>query len=447
MADKHIILYPYGLCNLRCSYCFIDKNKGLTEIDELLKKSFEQENYYIDFISKHYSYDEVRIIEFWGGEPTLGFNRLDKTLTQVLEKYYLIDEIQFSSNFTTISFIKDIQDLLSIFKKFPERKFLVDIQMSYDGPGELTNKCRGKNVAERVKNNYCLLVDFLKNNQNEYENLRFRIHNKPTISTDSLRILGKSDESILEYWRDMQFFTSYMRENKPKNAFYSCCFLTMAAPSPWTQEDGIFFKHFCERSKYLYDLYKEDFKDVCHFVPYFRFQKIRNKNVKDLSYSYRQYGICGIGLKQTGFMPNNVISSCHSTYVDLVESYQEQISEDIKDVSTIVDGFFSGQKNIMTYPEENHKGFKQILQEFADNNITQVYTVAAEINQLAKAGLVERKYEDEKTAFRAAAMLMIILPVCFRDRYNAVGCIGGMNTGELKLYLNGALEIIIDEQL
>ena len=44
-------------------------------------------------------------------------------------------------------------------------------------------------------------------------------------------------------------------------------------------------------------------------------------------------------------------------------------------------------------------------------------------------------------------MLMIILPVCFRDRYNAVGCIGGMNTGELKLYLNGALEIIIDEQL
>ena len=57
------------------------------------------------------------------------------------------------------------------------------------------------------------------------------------------------------------------------------------------------------------------------------------------------------------------------------------------------------------------------------------------------------EYENEELAFRAAAMLMIILPVCFRDRYNAVGCIGGMNTGELKLYLNGALEIIIDEQL
>ena len=37
MTDQHIILYPYGLCNLRCSYCFIDKNKGLTEIDNLLK--------------------------------------------------------------------------------------------------------------------------------------------------------------------------------------------------------------------------------------------------------------------------------------------------------------------------------------------------------------------------------------------------------------------------
>ena len=101
----------------------------------------------------------------------------------------------------------------------------------------------------------------------------------------------------------------------------------------------------------------------------------------------------------------------------------------------------------MTYPEEQHKDFKQILQNFADDNIVQVYTIAAEINQLAKVGLVERKYENEELAFRAAAMLMIILPVCFRDRYNAVGCIGGMNTGELKLYLNGALEIIIDEQL
>lgn len=37
MTDQHIILYPYGLCNLRCSYCFIDKNKGLKEIDNLLK--------------------------------------------------------------------------------------------------------------------------------------------------------------------------------------------------------------------------------------------------------------------------------------------------------------------------------------------------------------------------------------------------------------------------
>ena len=446
MTDQHIILYPYGLCNLRCSYCFIDKNKGLTEIDNLLKQSFEQENYYIDFISKHYKPEEVKIIEFWGGEPTLGFDRLDKTLTQILEKYYLIDEIQFSSNFTTSSFIKDIESLFNIFKKFPTRNFLIDIQMSYDGPGELTNKCRGKNVAERVKENYVSLVLFLKENYENYKNLKFRIHNKPTISIDSLRLLGKSDEHILEYWRDMQFFTSFMRENGAKNTFYDCCFLTMAAPSPWTQEDGIFFKHFCERSKYLYDLYKEDFQDVSHFVPYFRFQDIYDHS-NDLSYLYRQYGICGIGLKQAGFMPNNVISSCHSTYVDLVENYQKEISKDIKDFSIIVDSFFSGQKNIMTYPEEQHKDFKQILQNFADDNIVQVYTIAAEINQLAKVGLVERKYENEELAFRAAAMLMIILPVCFRDRYNAVGCIGGMNTGELKLYLNGALEIIIDEQL
>ena len=127
-----------------------------------------------------------------------------------------------------------IESLLNIFKKFPTRDFLIDVQMSYDGPGELTNKCRGKNVAERVKENYMSLVLFLKENYKSYKNLKFRIHNKPTISIDSLRLLGKSDEHILDYWRDMQFFTSFMRENGAKNTFYDCCFLTMAAPSPWT---------------------------------------------------------------------------------------------------------------------------------------------------------------------------------------------------------------------
>ena len=40
------IFYTYGMCNLNCRYCGIDKNPVLKEIDIALEKSFEGDYYF-----------------------------------------------------------------------------------------------------------------------------------------------------------------------------------------------------------------------------------------------------------------------------------------------------------------------------------------------------------------------------------------------------------------
>ena len=69
-----VVLYPYALCNLNCTYCFIDKNPALSVIDKMLKDSFEDPNYYIDFITEFVNPNNLTFMQFWGGENCMRFS-------------------------------------------------------------------------------------------------------------------------------------------------------------------------------------------------------------------------------------------------------------------------------------------------------------------------------------------------------------------------------------
>ena len=46
-----IILYTTAICNLNCTYCFIDKNPTLKKIDQWLDDSFlKTPEYYFDYM-------------------------------------------------------------------------------------------------------------------------------------------------------------------------------------------------------------------------------------------------------------------------------------------------------------------------------------------------------------------------------------------------------------
>ena len=46
------VLYDDSICNLKCRYCYIDKNPALLEIDRILADSFKND-YYFNFSKKY----------------------------------------------------------------------------------------------------------------------------------------------------------------------------------------------------------------------------------------------------------------------------------------------------------------------------------------------------------------------------------------------------------
>ena len=64
MKANSLILFSYGMCNLNCVYCTIDKNKYLKEVDDILVQSFiDYEKEYIPRIRKWFDTDSLTDIE------------------------------------------------------------------------------------------------------------------------------------------------------------------------------------------------------------------------------------------------------------------------------------------------------------------------------------------------------------------------------------------------
>ncbi len=127
LPPRAIQIYPSEKCNLNCSMCFIRTiKKKFEELDfEIVKKLIKEVNFFKPLLSLS------------GGEPTI-------------YKYF----------FETVEIIKknlfDLTIVTNGVKLFDIAEFLVEmnvnkLKISIDGPPEIHNRIRGKNVFERIE--------------------------------------------------------------------------------------------------------------------------------------------------------------------------------------------------------------------------------------------------------------------------------------------------------
>ena len=60
---KILVLYISATCNLKCTYCYIDKSPALIQIDKILEESFS-DNYYFDFAKEIFP-DPKQLLEIY----------------------------------------------------------------------------------------------------------------------------------------------------------------------------------------------------------------------------------------------------------------------------------------------------------------------------------------------------------------------------------------------
>lgn len=443
---KCMILYTTAVCNLNCVYCFIDKNPALQKIDQYLDDSYmKTTDYYFNFAKECFLQDKLTSMQFWGGEPFLGMHRAYYTVEKCIEYFTNLSGFMASTNFVSDIFFEEFYGFINILKKFPNRKFEFRLQLSLDGPENITDANRGKGVTKKIIEHFPKLVSELQ--EIVSDNITIKLFFKPTLDIKSIHQL-QTKEAVLNYF---QFFDSLAKQfyeiNKKNNILFSPSIPNTAAPSPHTREDGVKFANYCKFTREI----EEENKDknlLKYYSKITSYPSKRKINIQEAMLSNCFMGQCGNGYSQLGLLPDRMVSCCHNGFVDLLAEYKQHIydnnSSHMDDV-VIEKGLFknSNNKMIYAYDDISFKKYEERLTTFYKKNDTaKIANIASLIKLLAYNKQIDYKYHTSEEAIKAAYFVLNRTAYCVRDNLGVTNSIYMYPVGLLKLLLNGAEEYL-----
>lgn len=444
-----IVLYTTAVCNLSCRYCFIDKNPSLKEIDDLLDESFKGD-YYFNFAKKAFKNPEnLKEVQFWGGEPFLRIDRAYYTIEKLIEYFPNLTTFMGSTNFVHDTFFNQFFNLLKIFEQFPDRNFTFRLQLSLDGPKEITDAGRGKGVTDKFLSQFeIFLAEILKNTP---KNVKVIGYFKPTLDNESFKKLI-SKEEIIKYFSffDKLISKAKIIENKsPDNFLFLESKPNFATPSPHSTQDGIMFKDFIQllievsKENKIYK-YFENYDNVVLFLPNNYDYLIKIKNNEPLL-NYCSGYTCNSGCGMVGLLPNNRISECHLGFTELLGKYKQYAEKNLGGKNSTLDfNLFSKNDTIQTNMTFDNLPIyeNKIDCHWQEKTTFRFGNLMSQIQLLAYANQIDQKYKNIENCLHAAHFIQNTVTNCVRDNNNVTGSLYVRPIGELRLFFNGASDLI-----
>lgn len=432
-----LIIYTAAVCNLKCTYCYIDKNPALKKIDDILDESFKG-SYYFDFTKQMFPDPyQLREIQTWGGEPFIGMHRAYGLIESLINYYPNFNSFFSSTNFTVPNWIEEFEGLINVFKKYPNRKFNVAIQLSIDGPEYINDKNRGKGVTSKFVKTFDKLMDWIPNGLPD--NVQLQLQPKPTFNMDCIKeLLNK--QKIIEYYQFMEQFLDKVSALNKSNVVMYANIPNTAAPCPHTKEDGVTFAKLCKLTR---EVERENI-DNKYFKYYKSITMYANGYACNESPTLKCTGFtCGTGFTHVGLLPYNKISTCHNGFVDLISDYKKlaQSSTDDHDIDFRL--FVENTKSRFCLSLEDYRKFEMQMQKFnVPDTTARLANMVTLIMTLAYGKQIDIKYADPDEALRAARFIRNHTSFCVRDNQALTGCLTIQPSGIYKLLLNGAMEEI-----
>lgn len=432
------VFYTCGTCNLQCRYCGIHKSPVLKDIDDILAQSFEGD-YYFNRVKEYFPRrDMLTSFETWGGEPFIHMERLHPILRQLIEYYPYLQNGYSSTNFSYPTWTDKFFGLMDVFGEYPERDFYYCLQLSVDGPSNINDAGRGAGTTERCINNFKKLVELLKEDRLA-DNVKLTITLKGTLDNDTMKTL-LTKEAIINYYKFYEDnFIRPIHELNKKNVTILNGIPNTAVPSPVTVEDGKLFAQLVKMCREIEQTENNGLEFYKVITPF-----DNNITQQALTYKYG-YHTCGTGDANIGFLPYNMVSTCHEGFTQIVEEYTKVAAGDNRDIKSTItfDKFLDQQAVAMSANDEQYKNHYYKMQLFNnDNSTARLATSACTIMALALAGQVEPCFLDENNALKAAIFIQGHTSYCIKDNYNITGSYTMTPVGLYKLLLNGAMQYI-----
>lgn len=484
----HLTVMLNKACNLKCDYCFINKESvcGTNDINKELVELVHN-GYYPKRLKQLLKEDELQdviSIDIWGGEPTLNTKEIILLMDQMTDICPNIGELRFSSNFALANagnlVVEMYDELIAMFKRKGLKQGIdVSMQISIDGPPEYTNRNRGFEVAERIKENFALLCNGLKKVHDPVYG-KFGAHTHAVIDTESLIMLGASEGAPFRYFNFFWGFEKIMLDSGlhklPKIAIHLSPGMVYMFPTPETSETG---KICAKAMENLYNFYTGEKPsewtdafwncvkwtipgemlmgpDIRHIH---RRKDGCREGLENLVKQMKTHEIIGEPCAQTYcgatfgsilLAPDEEFALCQNCFFDRYDEYLKPIEGEAKvNYRYIENGntdYKENSKNWIWRTEEDYIRFSKIVHDAYDNVNNNGYfgnelLARTMIRTMARAGVIDKKYEDPKECAYAAKFIDHNVN-CMSILLTITGSIFVPVLYYVPLFLNGALDWI-----
>ena len=216
---QRLTIYTTSSCNLDCNYCY-EKNYRKS----IIINHPQDYNIYIDKMLELEQTD-IKTIELWGGESLLGLGEFIDYIPNFIETFPYWKELYFSTNLALNNSDTLIQNLYQTLDKYVNHKFIIKIQISLDGPKDITDYHRGAQVTELILNNL-----------NKINQLNFN-SSKISIQFFINSVLSKETLYYIKTYKDIENWFDFFLNNISDNIKIGLPKININ--DIWTDEDGI----------------------------------------------------------------------------------------------------------------------------------------------------------------------------------------------------------------
>ena len=440
---KSVSVISSSLCNLRCSFCYLHKNKAYPKFDEIVQEAWKNGSY-VDNILKVFEKfkippSDLEIIQLWGGETLLNIQNVIPNIKNFYKYFPNINSWKISTNWMInvdnfFDFLKEIDNHTNC------KDTNIRLQVSIDGPpGKFTEQ--GHHGDWRIYKinfeRFCNLV-----NNYKFHNIKIEIHINATVGKELYLEEFSTKEGIYNYLKFTSDFCDWLNEQCISSSL--SCMADIVAPGY-----AIPCNSTSAEGRKLAEIFRLWEEVKAEYFP--KFNKYFNiyYGIGDIT-ANKNYFSCNLECSEMRnsltIIPDGTIVECSGSYIDQFQPYVDELKKEnntellnnVKARSKIV-------KNILNMTEEELEEYSWLVDSgYKGNSSTYMHTMFSICKELGMSGQIPYKYvEDDDLLLKHLSCLSNLIS-CTRENINDTKIPYLASTSCFRRYLNGAIEYAYD---
>lgn len=443
-----ISLISSSVCNLKCSFCFLNKNKSFNKYDLEILQAWKEKTYLSTVYKslKKLKEDPLKIVrmEFWGGETLFHIVELKENINEIYKYFPNVKYFLFPTNWSIN--IKETFDFIQELDKYCPENSKLTLQLSIDGPNDEIQKM-GHNISlEQYKKNIKVFANLINNTKLKNIKVGFTIN--ATINKELYFKYLSDYEGIKNYISNMDDFINFMSDSFiSESCEFSInhLFPGMASPTEETVEEGLKLANICRLWEYVRknEFQTNSFESM--FNKYFYFG-LQHFNIENNCLNENNY--CNQLKTALSFLPDGTILECTSSYISPNEDYQNECLENqeiekyqnaILHKSNCFNPLIASEKEIKRFTWSVLNGIKNVEQTYK-------YFSMAICKELSKSGQLPEKYLYDKELLSNHLDIISGITTCTFENINLTKNAFLTSPSCFRRYLNGLTEYAYDNQ-